>query len=103
MSCALGAARRAARRAGGVGGAAGVAAEGRTGVAGGAAAAWTADTHAALPELLRVDGRREVQSPRVVGHRVLPVHEAFGRLPDAGACGTESPTYRLRAKDNLVN
>ena len=81
MSGALGAARRAARRVGGLCGAAGGAAQGGP-------APRTPDTHAALSELLRVDGRREVQSPGVVRHGVLPVHEAFGRLPDAGACRT---------------
>ena len=39
-------------------------------------------TYTAFPELLGVDGRREVEAPRVVRHRVLPVHEALGRLPD---------------------
>ena len=34
-------------------------------------------TYAAFPELLRVYGRREVESPGVVGHRVLPVDEAL--------------------------
>ena len=38
-------------------------------------------THAALSELLCVDGRGEVEAPRVVGRRVLPVDEALGRLP----------------------
>ena len=36
--------------------------------------------------MLGVDGRCKVEPPRVVGGRVLPVHEAFGRLADPGAC-----------------
>ena len=43
-------------------------------------------THAALSELLGVDGRGEVEAPRVVGRRVLPVDEALGRLTYPRSC-----------------
>lgn len=40
-------------------------------------------TYATLPELLGVYGRRKVQTPRVVSHRVFPIHEALGSLSDS--------------------
>ena len=43
-------------------------------------------TYAALSELFGVDGRGEVESPRVVGRRVLPVDEALRRLAYSRAC-----------------
>ena len=46
-------------------------------------------TYAALSELFGVDGRGEVESPRVVGRSVLPVDEALGRLPYPRACNEE--------------
>lgn len=47
-------------------------------------------THAALSELLGVDGGGKVESPGVVGGRVLPVDEALRSLPDSGSWNEES-------------
>lgn len=41
-------------------------------------------TYATFAELLGVDRRGEVQSPSVVGRRILPIDEALRGLSDAG-------------------
>jgi hypothetical protein len=61
------------------------------------------DTYTTFSELFCVDGRGEIQSPRVVGHGIFPVDEAFRRLPyprpwkrcvlEAVAAGTVVVTY----------
>lgn len=40
-------------------------------------------TYTAFSELFGINGRCEVQPPRVVGHGILPVHKAFRCLSDA--------------------
>lgn len=42
-------------------------------------------TYTTFSELLGVDGRREVQAPGVICHRIFPVDEALGCLADACA------------------
>ncbi len=52
-------------------------------------------THAAFPKLLGIDGRGEVESPRVVGGRVLPIDEALRSLADASACKKRGQTSNV--------
>ena len=52
-------------------------------------------THATLSELLGVDGRGEVEAPRVVGRRVLPVHEALRRLSYPRPCKQRKKNSKL--------